>query len=280
MEDRINQALLQLEKDLQSINTAREQVESTVKASTELQKVVGEYVSSVKKLCIGLKSWEDDLSSRGAALSGEFERAVSQINISCTAVITAFNSSVEKTINEFKSKSEGTIKEFADQNAILTERVLELNKLRDEIKTATAEIQSIKENLAQISKDLKESQDGQDAVLNHIKQTVSEIPGIINNNANSVIERIDSLNHGLSADIASLQGKTDNLNSELSSVKSLCHDIKSATDRLNSNLQSSKESLLSEMARSKEETLKSANINRWLIVVGVIILSILQFVFK
>lgn len=280
MEDRINQALLQLEKDLQSINTAREQVESTVKASTELQKVVGEYVSSVKKLCIGLKSWEDDLSSRGAALSGEFERAVSQINTSCIAVVTTFNSSVEKTINEFKSKSEGTIKDFADQNSILTERVLELNKLRDEIKTATAEIQSVKESLAQISKDLKESQDGQDAVLNHIKQTVSEIPGIINNNANSVIERIDSLNQGLSADIASLQGKADNQNSELSSVKSLCHDIKSATDRLNSNLQSSKESLLSEMARSKEETLKSANINRWLIVAGVIILAILQFVFK
>ena len=280
MEDRINQALMQLEKDLQSINTAREQVESTVKASTELQKVVGEYVSSVKKLCIGLESWEDDLSSRGAALSGEFERAVSQINTSCTAVITNFNSSVEKTINEFKSKSEGTIKEFADQNAILTERVLELNKLRDEIKTATAEIQSVKESLAQISKDLKESQDGQDAVLNHIKQTVSEIPGIINNNANSVIERIESMNQGLSADIASLQGKADNLNSELSLVKSLCHDIKSATDRLNSNLQSSKESLLSEIVRSKEETLKSANINRWLIVVGVIILAILQFVFK
>ena len=96
MEDRINQALMQLEKDLQSINTAREQVESTVKASTELQKVVGEYVSSVKELCIGLQSWKDVLSSRGTALSNEFERAVSEINSSCTAVITTFSSSVDK----------------------------------------------------------------------------------------------------------------------------------------------------------------------------------------
>lgn len=39
MEDRINKALGQLEKDLQEINSARSQVESTVKASTELQKV-------------------------------------------------------------------------------------------------------------------------------------------------------------------------------------------------------------------------------------------------
>ena len=280
MEDRINQALMQLEKDLQSINSAREQVDSTVKASTELQKVVGEYVTSVKKLCIGLKAWEDDLSSRGAALSGEFERAVSQINTSCTTVITTFNSSVEKSINEFTSKSENAIEMFTSQNAILTERVQELNKLRDEIKTATAEIQSIKEGLTQISKDLKESQDGQDAVLNDIKQTVSKIPDIINNNANNFIERIESLKQGLSADIASLQGKADNLNSELSTVKSLCHDIKSATDRLNSNLQSSKESLLSEITRSKEETLKSANINRWLTIAAFIILVIIHFILK
>ncbi len=47
MEDRINKALGQLEKDLQKINSARCQVESTVKASTELQKVVSDYVSSV-----------------------------------------------------------------------------------------------------------------------------------------------------------------------------------------------------------------------------------------
>lgn len=280
MEDRINQALMQLEKDLQSINTAREQVESTVKASTELQKVVGEYVSSVKKLCIGLKSWEDDLSSREGALSEEFERAVSQINSSCTAVITTFSSSVDKSINEFKSKSDSTIEKFASQNAILTERVQELNKLRDEIKTATVEMQSIKEGLAQISKDLKESQEGQDAVLNDIKQTVSEISRIIDNNAQNIIERIETFNQGLSADIASLQGKADNLNSELSEVKSLCHDIKSATDRLNSNLQSSKESLLSEIARSKEETIKSISINRWLIIAALVILVIVHFFLK
>ena len=280
MEDRINQALLQLEKDLQSINTAREQVESTVKASTELQNVVGEYVSSVKTLCIGLQSWKDVLSSRGAALSDEFERAISQINTSCTAVITTFYSSVEKSINEFKRKSEGTVEEFASQNAILTERVQELNKLRDEIKTVTAEMQSIKEGLAQISKDLKESQDGQDAVLNDIKQTVSEIPRIIGNNAQSIFERIESLNQGLSADIASLQGKADNLNSELSEVKSLCHEIKSATDRINSNLQSSKESLLSEIAHSKEETIKSISINRWLIIAVFVVLILLHFILK
>lgn len=280
MEDRINQALLQLEKDLQSINTAREQVESTVKASAELQKVVGEYVSSVKKLCIGLKSWEGDLSSRGTALSEEFERAISQINTSCSAVIMTFNSSVDKSINEFKSKSESTIEKFTSQNTILTERVQELNKLRDEIKTATAEMQSIKEGLAQISKDLKESQEGQDAVLNDIKQTVSEISRIIDNNAQNIIERIETFNQGLSADIASLQGKADNLNSELSEVKSLCHDIKSATDRLNSNLQSSKESLLSEIARSKEETIKSISINRWLIIAALVILVIVHFFLK
>ena len=280
MEDRINQALMQLEKDLQSINSAREQVESTVKASTELQKVVGEYVTSVKKLCIGLKAWEDDLSSRGAALSGEFERAVSQISSSCTTVITTFNSSVEKSINEFKSKSESTVEKFENQNTILTKRVQDLNKLRDEIKTATTVIQSIKEGLSQISKDLKESQEGQDAVLNNIKQTVSEIPSIINSNAQSISGVIESINLGLTSEITSLQGKTDNLKSKLSQVESLCYDIKTAANQLNSNLQSSKESILSAIVKSKEETAKSISINRWLTIAAFIILIIIHFILK
>lgn len=280
MEDRINQALMQLEKDLQSINSAREQVESTVKASTELQTVVGEYVSSVRKLCMGLKSLENDLSSRGSAFSDEFESAVSQISTSCAAVITTFNSSVDKSINEFKINSESTIEKFESQNATLTERVQDLNNLRDEIKTATKEIQSVKDVLSQISKDLKESQDGQDTVLNDIKQTVSEIPGKINNDAHSIIEKIELLNQGLSTDIASLHGKVDDLNSELSKVNSICHEIKSATEHLNNNLHSSTESLLSEIVHSKEEVKKSININRWLIIAAFVILAILHFILK
>ncbi len=280
MEDRINQALIQLENDLQKINSAREQVESTVKASTELQKVVGDYVSSVKKLCIGLKSWEEKLSLRGTAMSDDYERAVSQISSSCKTIITTFNSSVEKSINEFKSKSESTVKKFENQNAILTERVQELNKLRDEIKAATTDIQSIKEGISQISKDLKESQNGQNAELNEIKQAVSEIPSTIISNTQSINGMIESLNQGLTTDIVSLQGKADNLNSELSQVKSLCYDIKTAVIQLNSNLQSSKESLLSAIVESKEITAKSISVNRWITVAAFIILVIVHFILK
>ena len=41
-----------------------------------------------------------------------------------------------------------------------------------------------------------------------------------------------------------------------------------------------KEEVISAIQESKTDALKSANINRWLIVAGIIILAILQFVFK
>ena len=46
----INVALERLEKNLQNLQSAKEQVESTVSASAELQKIVSGYVASVKSV--------------------------------------------------------------------------------------------------------------------------------------------------------------------------------------------------------------------------------------
>lgn len=97
MEDRINKALGQLEKDLQKINSARSQVESTVKASTELQKVVSDYVSSVQALCVGLQAWESELRAREGTVSHEYEDAISRVNSTCTEIINSFSTVVKQS---------------------------------------------------------------------------------------------------------------------------------------------------------------------------------------
>ena len=79
MEERINQALVQLESDLQSLQSAKEQVEKTVGASAELQKTVGEYVASVKNLCVTLKTWENNLKTRESSLSQDVESSIADI---------------------------------------------------------------------------------------------------------------------------------------------------------------------------------------------------------
>ena len=267
MEERINKALAQLEKDLQEINSARDQVESTVKASTELQKVVSEYVSSVQALCVGLKAWESELRAREGAISHEYEDAISRVNSTCTEIINSFSTVVKQTSTDFKDKTGSIVEKFTEQNRILTERVQDLNALKEDIKKATSEIQEIKESLSQISKDLKESQESQDAVLDDIKLKIDAIPTAISTTAGGINDKLSFL-----------QDKADSISSLLSQVNSLGLEIKSISQQIQSTLQSSTESLISSIESSRNDTAKSININRWITIIAFVILLILYLV--
>ena len=305
MEDRINQALAQLEKDLQEINSARNQVESTVKASAELQKVVREYVSSVKALCVGLQAWESELRTREGRLSHEYEEAISRVNSTCNEIRNSFGAEVEKTSTEFKNKTNPIVEKFTEQIGKLEKHVQDLNSLRDEIKKTTGEIESVKGTLTQISKDLKESQESQDAVLNDLKQKSDGIIGkaddiaakidslqgkadgiaakidSLQGKADGIAAKIDSLHgkaDGITAKIDSLHGKADNISSQLSQVDSMSHEIKTACEQIHSTLKASTESLQKTLEKSKNETIKNININRWIIIAAFIILLIIHFI--
>ncbi len=263
MEDRINQTLAQLEKDLQEINSARNQVERTVMASTELQKMVSEYVSSVKALCVGLRAWESELSAREGRLAHEYEEVISRVNSTCNEIISSFGSDVEKTSTDFKNKTNPVVEKFTEQIGKLEKHVQDLNALRDEIKKTTGEIESVKESLTQISKELKESQESQDAVLTDLRQKSDEI-----------LSKAD----GITVNIESLHNKADNISSQLSQVDSLSHAIKTVSEQIHSTLNSSTGTLLNSLEASKKETAKNININRCIIIVGFIVLIIIHFI--
>ena len=269
MEERINQALVQIEKDLKGISSARNQVEMAVKASTDLQSVVSEYISSVKSLCVGLQAWEASLRAQGDSLSREFDEAITRVNSTCTEIINSFSTVVEQTSTDFKNKAGGIVEKFTEQNKILTERVLEMNALKEDIKKTTTEIQAIKESLAQISKDLKDSQENQDALLNDIKLKIDEIPDIISSATGGINEKVNTL-----------FDKIDNIGSVLSQVYALSQAIKNTSEQIHSTLHSSTESLLKSIESSKNDTAKSIKFNRWLIILGIIIIAVLQFVLR
>ena len=273
MEDKINQALVQLENELQGIVSAREQVEKTVKSSTDLQKVVGEYVSSVKTLCVGLQVWEKDLEARETSLSAEFESSITHLNSLCTAITTAFHTDVVKIGTEFKTKTETTLSQFVEQNIKLSEKVLALDTLSNEIKKAIDEIKPIKESLTQLSKELKDSQKNQDIVLGDIKQKVTEIPDTIELYTDGITEKLETIYQAHKTILDGINTKIDLLNEK-------ADNLKNATAQLQSILQSTSESITNAISSSKEETAKAININRWIIIIGIIILAVLQIIIK
>lgn len=282
-------SLAKMEANLNEVESARKQVESAVNASTELQKVVSEYVSSVKALCVNLQSWESELRAREGAISNEYEDAISRVNSTCTEIISSFGTVVEKASTDFKGKTDSTIEKFTQQNTILTERVKDMNALKNEINKAKSEIQAVKESLSQISKDLKESQDSQDAVLEDIKQNVFGLKETVTTAASNISQDISNAKQDLSDTqnqannkIDSVADKADTLATNIANLTTLCQNIansiSSSIKDLNTSFEKIKDDITNAISETKKEIKKTGIVNRWIIIVGFIIISILQLI--
>ncbi len=243
MEERINQALVQLENDLQNISSAREQIEKTVGASVELQKAVTEYVTSVRNLCVTLKGREKTLREKEDSLGQDVESAIADIEQTCSTLIATFNANIAQATTLFQTGTEATLGIFADENNKLAEHVKCLDSLRDQTGKATEEIQHLKDTLAQISKDLKESQDEQDKSLNDIQQKVANLPSQVHEEALAVIQNvktsettiIDSVNNAISK-ANEIIDTARGISSNLDGVNTLCQNINSSIISSTTNL--------------------------------------------
>ena len=196
----INSALERLEKNLSELDSARSQVLQSVNASNDLLKMVTQYVTAVKKLAASLEEWESSLSGRESELHGEFGSAITSIKQTCTDIISAFKLDVNKATLDFKKDTDKTLEKFTEQNDKLAERVTELVALREQIKKATEEIESVKSALNEILKELKDSQDEQDATLEDLKAKVTGLNEKIENSLEmkSINKRLKGLQKGLS----------------------------------------------------------------------------------
>ena len=291
MEEKINQALVQLENDLQDLVSAREQVEATVKASSELQKVVGEYVGSIKALCVGLQAWENNLRDREMSLGHNTEAAISNVKKICEEIVSTFDSKTENIKTSFQNGTKDTLDKFIEQNNKLAEKIGELTALREQIKKASDEIGIVKGSLEKISKELEESQDEQDKALEEIKNTVLTLPVKIQQSENSVTQAINSSEQTIvellsqtSLKIDNVSGKADTITSNIASLTDLCKNISSSitssTATLTTAINKVKDEIAIEIKESRAEIVKSASVNRWLMIAGFIIIAILLFILR
>ena len=287
----INTALERLEKNLSELDSARSQVLQSVNASNDLLKMVTQYVTAVKNLAANLEEWESSLRGRESDLHGEFGSAITSIKQTCSDIISAFKVDVNKASSDFKKDTDKTLEKFTEQNDKLAERVSELVALREQIKKATAEIESVKSALNEILKELKDSQDEQDATLEDLKTKVSGLNEKVENSKGTVLQAVTDTKQSLSAilnqtneKIDGVSGKTDALASNVGTLTTICQNIdtlvQSSTTSITTTINKAKNEVISAIQDSNAETLKSANFNRWLIVAGIIILAILHFVFK
>ena len=261
----INAALERLEQNLQDLDSARKQVENTVKSSNELRETVSEYVESLTRFRSELLQWEEHLKQLDGGLSAEVHNAFVTLEASCEKISAGFKASTDKTLSK-----------FSEQNTILTERVNELNSLRQELKSAMSEITTIKDTLTNLTKVLAESQQGQDQALANIIGSVAELPVTVKGYTDDVVQQMDERHRAFNQKIEDTISKSESIIQKIDILTVSCNNIQEKCDDIKTSVDNVKQAVIDH----NEVLAKSININRWITLAALIILAILYFLIK
>ena len=125
----INKALETLEQNLKDLESARIQVEKTIKASGDLQSTVKEYASAVKALCVSLGQMGSDWDDRGKAILDDFENRIKALT------------------KEFSNETKEKVKQFDNQNKALSSSVEKLSGISTELSGIKQSLENKLDNL-------------------------------------------------------------------------------------------------------------------------------------
>ena len=98
MEEKIQQALVQIESDLQSIKSAREQVENVVSAASDLQNKVGTFVDEVSGLSHQVEGLMHSIANGGSENLENFKTSLDAMKSSCSDFMEQMNSSSSRIV--------------------------------------------------------------------------------------------------------------------------------------------------------------------------------------
>ena len=270
----INAALERLEKNLSEVESAKKQVEETIATSESLQLIIGRYSDSLVELNKEITKFIAEVHNYQSLKTTELDTAIKMIMTSCEAVISKFNVNVKTSTDAFNAKFSETITKFGSENNKLAEQVTKLNSLHGALKDATSEIKEIERKLDEIAKNLKDSQAEQDRTLDNIKSSIDTLPANFKSQIDDVINTINVQANDLEnkadeikTSAATTIQKLDTIISVLSETKSLCNGIQSDIAELKKS-----------MDFDLTEVRSAINVNRWILIIGLIALIALHFI--
>lgn len=240
----INAALERLEKNLQDISSAKKQVEDTVNASSQLQNVVYSYVASINDVLQETLRLKEEIGKMRNQKVTEIKEAVTSIEVSCNTIIA-----------EFKKETSGILTDFVLQND-------KLAKSSEELRTFQTKL----EQSIEITSALKTRQD-------EISADVLSIHNSLQENTENIFKQYDQLSHKVDASMTVL---TNSMNNDFNKLFKQIEELSRAI----SKNQMAIEKIGKQISDQHALNLKNININRWILIVGVLILIALQFVIK
>ncbi len=184
MDEKINQALIQIEKDLQNINAAREQVDTVVKSSAKMKEKVGTFVKEVDGLAkqVGelLKAVSEkennnlsDFKSGLDSMKEECSKFVKSMEDKSEKITKAVETNLNKSASDFKKHTSANSDSLKTHVEKMHAEIEDLDKLKREFVDASEVVGSLKESMEKLMSELKKSQSSQDKILIDVKDKTS-----------------------------------------------------------------------------------------------------------
>lgn len=269
----INAALERLETNLAEVESAKKQVDETIATSESLQQIIGRYSESLSSMGKDISAFIEEIRNYQGNKTSELDSAVDTIKTSCDCVINKFNAEVKLAIKSFDEKLSETIVKFSSENEKLRIQVNKLNSLQDVLNKATKEVNEVEKKVDILATELKTSQDSQNITLASVKSSLEVLPSSVKSHAAAIVEEVK--NHAsdlrtkseeIIEDVSKAIQKLDNQNSVLAGTKELCDGIKGDIENLKGSIDA-----------QFELTRSVININRWILIIGLLALMTLIF---
>lgn len=172
-------SLSQLEKELESISSARLLAEKTVTAYKEVQGDIKVFFSEFQQVMDSLNRISNAFESEKSALTSDVKATVDilkgQLDTlnkafanQCNAIVLGFVNSSNEAADGFKNKIDSLTSDYELNNDTFKTRIAELSTVQGAISKAVESVATIKSDIVTLQNQLTDSQKHQDGTLTSI----------------------------------------------------------------------------------------------------------------
>ncbi|MBD5174170.1 MAG: hypothetical protein HDT08_06030 [Bacteroidales bacterium] len=222
-------SLSQLEKELESISSARLLAEKTITAYQEVQSEIKVFFKEFQNVIGTLNTITQALDSERTVLTSEVKATISslenQINEvnktftdKCNAAILDLASKSHEAADSFKSKIDSITSDFKVNNETFKQRISELASVQTSLTNAINSVSSLKTDIAKLESQLSASQKQQDATLDSIATELKATGAKHGDILSKLSDDLKASQDAQDKDLADLKRAHDNHSGKINSV--------------------------------------------------------------
>lgn len=278
------QTIEQLKNTLSDVASARQQVEDVISAYTHTNTEINTYFENFERIEVTISAVIELLSNNKAVIEQQATSIVSEFEKSCTSIVDDIKKVLTASVKQFEVEASRNIVNMAKQIESLEAVVDNVAKLTSIAEIISDSTNKIVDSLNVVKQELDISQKNQNEAI----KNVSNAQISVLNHAQSSSKLLDNINKLLleqekllvtqreCLDIHSNSARQalDALSASTTKIGALCDNIKASILHTQQDIDSLKKTVKDNSASMSKEN----KINRWLLILFLIILIIIHFV--